>query len=136
MPNQCIHCSEIYQDGSEEVLKGCSKCGGRFFFYLSREKFDKLKESQGKENQDINEINELTKEEKEQIEKDVRDIAGIEDIDAPVVLDFESVKVIKPGKYLLDIPNLFSKKRPLIYKLEDGKYIIDLVSQMEKTKID
>ena len=71
----------------------------------------------------------LTKSEKKQIEQDVRDIAGITDIDAPVVLDFESVKITKPGKYVLDIPNLFSKERPLVYKLEDGKYIIDIASQ-------
>jgi|TARA_Y100000031_G_scaffold156373_1_gene210649 predicted nucleic acid-binding Zn-ribbon protein len=71
----------------------------------------------------------LTKTEKKQIEQDVRDIAGITDLEAPVVLDFESVKITKPGKYVLDIPNLFSKERPLVYKLEDGKYIIDIASQ-------
>ncbi len=70
----------------------------------------------------------MTDEEKEQIEKDVRDIAGIEEgeEETPVILDFESVKIIKPGKYLLDVGNLFSKQRPLIYKWEDGKYFIDL----------
>jgi len=71
----------------------------------------------------------LTRTEKKQIEQDVRDIAGITDLEAPVVLDFESVKITKPGKYVLDIPNLFSKERPLVYKLEDGKYIIDIASQ-------
>ena len=72
----------------------------------------------------------LSSTEKKQIEQDVRDIVGIEDEETPIILDFESVKIIKPGKYLLDIGNLFSKKRPLVYKLEDGKYIIDLASQM------
>jgi len=122
MPHQCVHCSEVYDDGASEIIKGCSKCNSRFFFYLSKEKIKKMKE-QNKEK-----IN-LSKNEKKQIEKDVRDIAGITDLDAPVVLDFESVKITKPGKYVLDIPNLFSKKRPLVYKLEDGKYIIDLASQ-------
>ena len=121
MPHQCVHCSEIYDEGAAEILKGCSKCNSRFFFYLSKEKIAKMKENK----EDIN----LTKSEKKQIEQDVRDIAGIEDIDAPVVLDFESVKIIKPGKYVLDIHNLFSKERPLVYKLEDGKYIIDLSLQ-------
>jgi len=122
MPHQCVHCSEVYEDGAGEILKGCSKCGSRFFFYMSKEKLEKLKEN--KEDKI-----ELTKSEKTQIESDVRDIAGIEDLDAPVVLDFESVKITKPGKYVLDIPNLFSKKRPLVYKLEDGKYIIDLAQK-------
>ena len=129
MPNQCVHCSEIYDDGAEEVLKGCSKCGSRFFFYLSKEKLAKLKESKEIEV-------ELTNPEKEQIEQDVREIAGIEDIESPVILDFETVKIIKPGKYLLDITNLFTKERPLVYKLEDGKYIIDLATQIKKVKKD
>jgi len=40
--------------------------------------------------------------------------------------------VLKPGKYLLDIQNLFSKERPLVYKLEDGKYIVDLIGSLKK----
>lgn len=127
MPNQCIHCSSVYGDGAEEIIKGCSKCGSRFFFYMNEEKLKRLqieKEIEGIE---------LTEKEKEQIEKDVRDIAGIsEEDDTPIILDFESVKILKPGKYVLDIANLFNKERPLVYKLEDGKYVIDLISQMKK----
>jgi len=79
--------------------------------------------------EDKSEEIELNDIDKKQIERDVREIAGIEDINSPVVLDFESVKITKPGKYLLDISNLFSKKRPLVYKLEDGKYFIDISSK-------
>ena len=128
MPNQCVHCSEIYEDGAEEILKGCSKCGSRFFFYLTQEK---LKRIQGKKEQAIT----LTPTEKKQVEKDVREIVGEhegEDDESPIIFDFESVKVIKPGKYLLDISNLFRKERPLVYKLEDGKYIIDFINKHEK----
>jgi predicted nucleic acid-binding Zn-ribbon protein len=123
MPNQCVHCSVIYGDGAKEILSGCGKCGGRFFFYLSEEKLLKIQgelKDEGFEN--------LSKEDKKQIEEDVRDIAGIDDMDAPVVLDFESVKVTKPGKYFLDLPKLMSGYKPLVYKLEDGKYVIDLAS--------
>ena len=126
MPHKCVHCSEIYGDGAEEILKGCGKCGSRFFFYISAEKLKKIQEDK-EEDIDLNIV------EKQQIEEDVRDIAGIEEDDeAPVVLDFESVKIIKPGKYVLDIANLFSKERPLVYKLEDGKYIIDIIAQIKK----
>ena len=45
-------------------------------------------------------------------------------------MDLESVRVIKPGKFEIDIVNLFSKNRPLIYKLEEGKYVIDLASTL------
>lgn len=68
----------------------------------------------------------LSDSEKQQIERDVREISGFEDEETPVFLDFESVKVVKPGKYLVDLGNLFSMEKPRIYKLEDGKYIVDL----------
>src|SRR3989338_1013867 len=127
MPNQCVHCSKIYDDASKEVLAGCSKCGGRFFFYIKKEKLQEILE---KKKQKEEGINDLTSQEKTQLEKDVREIAGLpEENDAPVFLDFESIKIIKPGKYLIDISKLFSKDRPQIYQLEDGKYIIDLAGK-------
>lgn len=118
MPYRCVHCSNIYDDGSRETLSGC-ECGSKFFFYIKPEKAQEiLKES---------EI-ELTNKEKKQVEEEVREIAGIEDEEIPVFLDFESIKILKPGKYLIDLQKLFSKGKPKIYALEDGKYIVDLRS--------
>mgnify|MGYP001613201935 CR=1 FL=1 len=128
MVHKCIHCSETYPDGARQMLEGCSKCGSRFFFFLSEEKLRQIQKQKGEIFPD------LTAEDKENIESDVREITGIEEIDAPVILDLETVKVTSPGKYLLDIPNLFSKERPLVYKLEDGKYVIDLSSIKKNLK--
>ncbi len=58
-------------------------------------------------------------------------MAGITEEDMPVILDIESVRAVGAGKYEIDIVNLFNKKRPLIYKLEEGKYIIDLASTLK-----
>ena len=69
----------------------------------------------------------LTSAEKVQMEEDVREIAGLEERpETPVFLDFESVRVMKPGKYLIDLAKLFAKDKPKVYHLEDGKYIVDL----------
>ena len=119
MPYKCVHCSKMYEDGSSEVLKGCNDCGRKFFFYIRKEQLNKIKEA---EESGI----ELKESEKKQIEQDIREITGFEDEETPVFLDFESVKVIKPGKYVVDLGNLFSIDKPRVYKLEDGKYIIDL----------
>ncbi|MEK6898501.1 MAG: Zn-ribbon containing protein [Nanoarchaeota archaeon] len=128
MPHSCVHCSSIYPDASPEILNGCSKCGSKFFFYLTGEKLKKMKENSA--------VIELNSSERKQIEADVRDIVGIsEDEDTPIIMDFESIKVIKPGKYIIDLHNLFTRERPLIYTLEDGKYIIDLTSQISGKEI-
>ena len=128
MPYKCVHCDGVFEDGSDEVLKGCSNCGSKFFFYIKREKLKEIEEKKDSEPK-------LSAAEKRQVEEDIREIAGVEDESKPVFLDFESIKVVKPGKYLLDIPKLFSSDKPQIYQLEDGKYIIDLVSKLRHPKM-
>ncbi len=115
MPHQCVRCNTFYQDGSSEILKGCS-CGGKLFFYIKKEKLEKAMEV----------VVNLSEDEKEQIEKDVLDIIGIEEEQQPVVLDLESIRVSEPGKYEIDLVHLF-KGEPLVYKVGEGKYIIDLL---------
>ena len=78
------------------------------------------------------ELEKLSDKEREKIEQDIFEIMGIED-DSPVVLDFESIKAVKPGKFEIDIRHLF-KREPLVYKMSDGKYIIDLPSTFQLRK--
>ena len=113
----------MHGDSSSAILNGCSECGGKLFFYVKESSLEKAKER----------TFDLSPKEKEQMEEDVYDIIGDEiDRDLPVVLDIESINVLKPGKYELDLVNLFKKKHPLIYKLEDGKYVVDLVESFKK----
>jgi predicted nucleic acid-binding Zn-ribbon protein len=123
MPHQCVRCSKFYDDGAEEILKGCS-CGAKLFFYIRKDKLEKAKE--------VTENTNLTKEDKKQIEKDVFDMVGSEiDEDKPIVLDVEAIRVKGPGKYELDLVHLF-KKEPLVVKLEEGKYMIDVVESFNQ----
>jgi len=121
MPHQCVRCSRIIPAGSRELLEGCAKCHSRFFFYVREEQLEKLKEQ----------IIEIPEKDKKQIEKDIRAIAGIEEESTPVILDFESVRVTGEGKFELDLSNLFNKKKPLVYKLEEGKYLIDIARTLK-----
>ena len=123
MPHQCVHCSKIYPKASKEIIEGCRECGGHFFFYIKDEQLKKAEEKPI----------EIPKEEKKKSEKDIREIAGIHDEASPVILDIESIRVLSEGKYEIDVVSLFSKKKPIIYKIEEGKYIIDL-SPIKPTK--
>ena len=121
MPNQCVHCGKIYPDAAPELLRGCS-CGSRFFFFVRKEQLDELK----------NKKVELEGLDKKKVEEDIREMIGLEEErEIPVILDLESVRTLGPGKFEIDLVNLFTKKRPLIYKLEEGKYIIDLASTLK-----
>ena len=122
MPHQCVRCNTFYEDGSQQLLNGCNKCGGKFFFYVKKENIEEAKKITTK----------LSKNDKEKIERDVIDIMGDEiDREKAVVLDLETIRILKPGQYELDIVKLL-QKHPLIYRLEEGKYVIDLISTFKE----
>ena len=123
MPHKCVKCNKSYKDDSPELLTGC-QCGGKFFLFTKNSNLPKV-ESQ---------VKNLTSKEKEKIERDVMDIVGNQiEKDKPVILDLESVNVLQPGKFELDITHLLNRE-PLIYKTEDGKYIIDLATSFQIKK--
>lgn len=126
MPHQCVKCSRIIPLGSKELLEGCTNCGGRFFFYVKQEQLEKIKEKKI----------EIPEYERTSIENDIREIIGAVEEDTPVILDLESVRVVGDGKFEIDIVNVFNKKRPLIYKLDEGKYLIDLASTLQRNVRD
>jgi len=123
MPHKCVRCSKVYSDGSNELLKGCS-CGGRFFFYIRKEHLEQVEKI----------TKNLTETQKDFVEKDVKAIIGKEyDEEKPIILDLESINILEPGKYEIDLIDLF-KKAPLVYKLGEGKYIIDIESTFDSMK--
>ncbi len=140
MPHQCVHCSKIIETGSREILEGCSKCSGKFFFYIRDDQMSRIqKTNEMPANVKQDEPEELDVEEfeipipgfnridKKRVERDVREILDIQDEEKPVILDIESVRVISPGKFEIDIVSLMNR-RPIVFKVEEGKYIIDLES--------
>lgn len=123
MPHKCVRCNKTYPDGSKELLSGCT-CSSKFFFYISKENMAKAEEIAKK----------LSKEDKHQLEKDIKDIIGEKfEEDMPVILDLALINAIEPGKFDIDIVRLF-KGEPVVYKLEDGKYIIDVATTFQKMK--
>ena len=124
MPHQCVRCGSLFEDGDNALLKGC-ECGAKLFFFIKQEKLKQIQEA----------TENLTEKEKQQIEQDVFDLVGseIDKDSAPVVLDLESIRVLKPGKYELDLVHLF-KKDPLIFKVGEGKYMIDLIASFAGLK--
>ncbi len=127
MPHQCVHCSKIIKVGSEEILKGCSNCGGHFFFYIRDEQVKEIEETNKIPLEEFDTIDKF------KVEEDVRAILKIEDEEKPVILDLESVRILGPGKFELDIVSLMNRK-PIVFKLEEGKYLIDLDLGLKEKK--
>lgn len=127
MPHECVKCGKVYGDAAKEILAGC-ECGSRFFFYIRQEKYEKLKQR----SKEVREI--LGKQEVQEMERDVRALLPEKfKPDETVVLDIETIRITKPGKYEIDVMELFRGK-PIIIKIAEGKYLIDLESAFESTK--
>ena len=122
MPHQCVRCSKLYPAGCKELLTGCN-CGGKFFFFIKDELVDKAKE--------VTQL--LSTEDKKELEEDVLELVGNVDHEQPIILDFESIRVTSPGKYEIDLIDLF-KGDPLVIKLDEGKYIIDIPSTFQSER--
>lgn len=113
MPHQCLKCGEIFDNTSNAIIKGCTNCGAKLFLYLKKKPTNKK------------EI-ELSTDEKELIMQEVENISEIKETDEPIILKLENIRIIKPGKYEIDINQLMKKDKPIVYKIQDGTYMIDL----------
>jgi len=36
MPHQCLKCGKVFDEGSSQLLKGCTECGGNRFFFTKQ----------------------------------------------------------------------------------------------------
>jgi len=115
MPNKCTRCGKIHGDDSQFLVSGCDVCGSKFFFYIRQDALEGAEK----------EIQDLKPKEVDEIERDIRDIIPREiDKDETVVLDLEAIRVIKPGKYKIDVSNLdvFSTDIVRVKELAQGLF--------------
>ena len=125
MPNKCTRCGKIHADDADYLItKGCDSCGSRFFFYFREEAIKSVEK----------EVEKLTPEDVEEIEKDIREIVQ-KDLgdDETVILDLEAIRVMSPGKYVIDVTNLFTQS-PIVIRVGSGKYRLDLSVLMKRLK--
>lgn len=130
MPHKCTKCGKIYEDGSDQVLRGC-QCGNRLFLFIRKitaKEADELMEKheaveapkQNKKFRDI--IKEAEEGKKKRIEKEKEDKEKSTDASDEI----SNIKV-DDGVYEIDIDALMSKQ-PIIVSGEEGRYLLSLSS--------
>ncbi|MBU0898729.1 MAG: Zn-ribbon domain-containing protein [Nanoarchaeota archaeon] len=126
MPNKCTRCGKVHPDNADYLVTGCDECGSKFFFFMRQEAIEKYEK----------EAEKLTKQEVKEIENDIREILPEKiNKDDTVILDVEAIRIIKPGKYRIDVTNLFSQK-PIVIRVGPGKYELDLSTIMKEREED
>ncbi len=124
MPHKCTQCGREFEDGSTKILKGCPSCGGKKFLYIreAERHDDVLKEKT------IEEIVRDTGEDVLEVRADRRR-AEIE-----VFERIESIRILGPGSYELNIEKLARSDEVVVGLEKEGRYVVDILSMAKKRK--
>ncbi|MFH1721431.1 MAG: Zn-ribbon containing protein [Candidatus Altiarchaeota archaeon] len=125
MPHKCVRCGIIYDEGSSELLEGCS-CGARVFMYL--------RERPGKSPEQLKaelEAKTIAKKDVDWIESEFGDKLNKEK--RTIHLDVENLRRVAEGVFELDLASLMSGK-PIVVKAREGVYYIDVPYAMKKRR--
>lgn len=134
MPHKCTRCEGIFKDGAAIILNGCPKCGWNKFLYVRD-----APEAPGKTinteaipqaaSKFIKEVDEILG---NKVQPEPKEVAGkkTEEIGDRV----ESVRILSPGSYELNLESLMERDEIVMALKEDGTYLVHLPSVFQKKK--
>ncbi|MBK5190469.1 MAG: hypothetical protein JJE19_03115 [Methanosarcinales archaeon] len=106
--HKCLKCGKKFERITEAMLKGCPACGGKLFLYL-------------KGGEDISAaelVDRIEIEEREPLEGE----------------RIESLRILSPGVYELNLDKLLERKEIVLRIKENGTYVVPLPSLFRKKK--
>ncbi len=117
MAHRCTQCGAVFQSGDMSILEGCPKCGWNKFLYVP----EKLLTDVGMEHEhEGSPVNLLISD----VDKFVSKAEGIPETGKRI----ESVKVVQPGSYELNLEMLLKRREIVIALQENGRYILHVPS--------
>ena len=135
MPHKCTRCESIFKDGAAIILNGCQKCGWNKFLYVRDEKAQ-VPAATGPgsippaASKFIKEVDELMGKTAQPDSKEAKTEAKPQEMGSRV----ESVRILSPGKYELNLGSLLERDEIVMALKEDGSYIVHLPSVFQKKK--
>ncbi len=136
MPHKCTRCESIFKDGAAIILNGCPKCGWNKFLYVRGEEpvqpAEKTSETPAiptAASKFIKEVDELLGN-KTQSEPTAKSETKPQEIGERV----ESVRILSPGSYELNLESLLERDEIVMALKEDGTYLVHLPSIFQKKK--
>lgn len=140
MPHRCTKCGTLFENGDAVILKGCPNCGWNKFLYVRKE--DTAPESKArpvlkeKRSDPCSQLDEVVKNidealaSEENSQESMGDGLG-EGINTLVEVDeerVESVRILGPGSYELNLTSLFEREELVMAIKEEGSYALHLPS--------
>lgn len=136
MPHKCTRCESIFKDGAAIILNGCPKCGWNKFLYVRD--FEPQPGKTGPApggippaaSKFIKEVDELLGNRTAPESKEPEPKVKPEEIGERV----ESVRILSPGSYELNLESLLERDEIVMALKEDGTYLVHLPSVFQKKK--
>ncbi len=133
MPHKCTRCESLFKDGAAIILNGCPKCGWNKFLYVKDENtaptapVGPIPEAASKF---IKEVDDLLGNRHPELKPESKEATKPEEIGERV----ESVRILSPGSYELNLESLLEREEIVMALKEDGTYIVHLPSVFQKKK--
>ena len=126
MPHKCIGCGKIFAKNDEAILVGCPDCGSNRFLFIRDDEIP-LEDTEVQVDVDLVE----EKHESEDLDDIIDKIEdGVLDDDSRL----ESVRIIEPGSYEVNIESLLERDEIILALKGDGSYVIHLPSMFSRLK--
>ncbi|HOT94157.1 MAG TPA: Zn-ribbon containing protein [Methanoregulaceae archaeon] len=124
MPHKCTTCGREFEDGSQDVLRGCPSCGGKRFLYVRAEE----------RHRDVLEETPLETLVEEAPDEDVHEIpVEVDEVpEHPLHESIETIRIRGPGSYEINIERLAQSDEMVIGLGKAGQYGVDILSMGKK----
>lgn len=154
MAHECVSCGATFPNGSDQVLEGCQSCGGNKFQFVTETTGDgegpptpvaeesdegpQEDSSQHAARTDVVDVDELPSfasepstagKQSEQSDGSSPPDDSLEEIRQALNEQFESIRIVSPGEYELNLMELYEKDDHVISLHSDGKYAIHVGDQ-------
>jgi len=142
MPHKCTRCESIFKDGAAIILNGCPKCGWNKFLYVRDEtpvseqvvkpvvtaSTGEISPEASKFIQEVDDMLFIQDEPKQ------HDLLKEQKVETPKEIGnrVESIRILSPGQYELNLESLLERKEIVMALKEDGTYIVHLPSVFKK----
>jgi predicted nucleic acid-binding Zn-ribbon protein len=139
MPHKCTRCENIFRDGAAIILNGCPKCGWNKFLYVRDESPATGSVTKGEISTNTTQISP----EASNFIREIDELLGIKDETPELKPEtetkevgnrIESIRILSPGQYELNLESLLERKEIVMALKEDGTYIVNLPSVFKKKK--
>lgn len=130
MPHICTRCKNQLEAASGQAPR-CPVCGGTKFSFISAKKEERVSEKENTKNPDSQVVSDvLTRSDHAaEVHSDEKEVT-VPDINESI----ESIRIIEPGRYNLNLIRLAESDDRVISLGADGKYRLDLHSMIRKKK--